>query len=82
MAQRVLYYLRNLLPFAIGIDELERNQPVQILQKVIRHAYDPLASVFLLGGVAAQSYILQDRTNVSLHKAGTALETADLIKGL
>ena len=25
LSQRILYYLRNLLAFAVGIDELERN---------------------------------------------------------
>ena len=78
----MLYYLRNLLVFSVGIDELERNQPVTVLLKITRHAYEPLVTSFLLGNVASQTYLLQDRTNVSLHKTGTQLEVADMLKSL
>lgn len=82
MVQRMLYYLRNLLVFALGIDELERSQNPQILMRMIKHAYDPLVSAMLAGGMAQETYFLQDRINVSLHKTGTSLETAELLKGL
>ena len=36
----------------------------------------------MLADVASQTYILQDRTNVSLHKTGTNSETVDLLKGI
>ena len=71
-----------MLVFSIGIDELERNQNVNVLQRVVRQAFEPLASAFLSGGIANQTYILQDRTNVTLHKTGTNLETAEVLKNL
>lgn len=82
LSQKILYYLRNLLVFSVGIDELERNQPVAILQRVIKNAYDPLVSAFMLADVASQTYILKDQTNVSLHKTGTNSETVELLKGI
>ena len=71
-----------MLIFSIGLDELERNQSHSILSRVIKSAYAPLASTFLTGGVSAQSYILQDRTNVSLHKNGTKQEVVEVLKGV
>ena len=47
-----------MLVFAVGIDELVRNQAVSVLSKIVKSAYDPLVSSFLMGGIASQTYIL------------------------
>ena len=82
MAQRVLSSLRNMLVFSIGIDELERNQNISVLQRVIRQAFDPLAKAFFSSDIANQTYILLDRTNVTLHKTGTNLEITGALKNI
>ena len=82
MSQRVLSSLRNMLVFSIGIDELERNQNVSVLQRVIRHAFEPLVRVFFSCNIVNQTYILQDRTNVTLHKTGTNLEVTGSLKNI
>ena len=58
MSQRVLSSLRNMLVFSIGIDELERNQNVSVLQRVIRQAFEPMARAFFSCNIVNQTYIL------------------------